>query len=76
MSFQYTHRPGGSAHCPECQEPISRLANICPHCRTDLTANEAWQAQKANRSAGCASLVIIGLGCAGIVGVTVVGLIG
>lgn len=76
MSLTYTHRPGGSAHCPECQQSISRLANICPHCRSDLTTNEAWQAQKEKSSAGCAALVVFGFLSTGLVGWSVVTFIG
>ena len=61
MALKYTHRPGGSAHCPQCREAISRQANICPHCRSDLTNDEQWQARKAQGGAGCAGLLIFGL---------------
>ncbi|MEP3214833.1 MAG: hypothetical protein ABJQ29_16685 [Luteolibacter sp.] len=68
--LKYTHRPGGSANCPECQEPISKLANICPHCRSDLASNEAWQAKKSDSAGGCAMLIAFGLFLGGITAVT------
>lgn len=74
--LKYTHRPGGSASCPQCQEPISRLANVCPHCRSDLSTNEQWQAQKPESSAGCASLLIFGVIGSGIAGVSVFNVFG
>lgn len=48
--------PGGSALCPECREAVSKEANICPHCRTDLKNHEAWQKARAQDQAspGCA----------------------
>ncbi|MGJ8643021.1 MAG: hypothetical protein ACSHX9_06405 [Luteolibacter sp.] len=55
--LKYTHRPGGTANCPECREPISKEANICPHCRSDLKENAAWQ--QAQQSGGCAMLLLI-----------------
>lgn len=55
--LKYTHRPGGTANCPECREPISKEANICPHCRSDLKENAAWQ--EAKQSGGCAMLLLI-----------------
>ena len=55
--IKYTHRPGGSANCPECREAISKEANICPHCRSDLKENKQWQEQKS--SSGCAAMMTI-----------------
>ena len=66
MSLKYTHRPGGSAHCPECREAISKQANICPHCKSDLKENEDWQQSK--ETGGCAALIafsFIGLSAIG-----------
>jgi predicted amidophosphoribosyltransferase len=58
--FQKVIRPGGSAHCPECREPISQEANICPHCRSDLKSNEAWQkAKESSQSSGCSVAVFL-----------------
>jgi hypothetical protein len=71
MSLKYTHRPGGSAHCPECKEAISRQANICPHCRSDLSKNEEWQTQKANGAGGCAALLVFGVVCTGMIGLSI-----
>jgi predicted amidophosphoribosyltransferase len=59
--LKYTHRPGGSANCPQCREAISREAKICPHCQSDLTQDEEWQAQKSKNESGCAALLILGL---------------
>jgi predicted amidophosphoribosyltransferase len=58
--FQKVIRPGSSAHCPECREPISREANICPHCRSDLKSNEAWQKEKqSSESSGCSVAIFL-----------------
>ena len=73
--LKYTHRPGGSAHCPQCKEAISRLANVCPHCRSDLSANEEWQTQQANSAGGCAAIVVFGLLASGIIGVSMLNFI-
>lgn len=59
MSIKYTHRPGGSAYCPECREAISKQANICPHCQSNLKDNEDWQAKQ--ESGGCATLIAFSL---------------
>ena len=57
MALKHTIRPGGTDYCPECKEPISKQANKCPHCQSDLTENEAWQESKAKseeeRAGGC-----------------------
>ncbi|MGJ8655401.1 MAG: hypothetical protein ACSHX6_03040 [Akkermansiaceae bacterium] len=67
---KYVSHQGRSAHCPECRETISQEANICPHCRSNLKENEAWQKAKAqsgasNSGPGCATVIafsFIGLG--------------
>ena len=57
---KYVSHDGGSAHCPECRETISRQANICPHCRSDLKENETWQkAKNEPASAGCITVIAI-----------------
>jgi uncharacterized paraquat-inducible protein A len=75
MALKYTHRPGGSAYCPKCKEAISREANICPHCRSDLTENEEWQAQKSSGGVGCATIIILGLIASCIIGIPLVSMI-
>jgi len=70
MSLTYRHRPGGSAYCPQCKEAISKLANVCPHCRSDLSANKEWQAQKEQSAGGCAMLLVFSLIASGIVGLS------
>lgn len=62
MSLRYTHRPGGSALCPECREAISRQASICPHCRSDLNNNPKWSAELAKPNLSWVPIAITVIG--------------
>jgi predicted amidophosphoribosyltransferase len=58
---KYVSHQGKTAHCPECRESISQEANICPHCRSNLKENEAWQNAKAeatNSGPGCSAMLV------------------
>jgi len=69
MALTRTIRPGGTAHCPECKEPISQQANKCPHWHSDLTENEDWQEAREKRESeggGAPLLLISGAVIAGI----------
>ena len=76
MALKYTYRPGGSAYCPECKEAISRLANICPHCRSDLSTNEEWKAQQEQRAGGCGMVLVLGLILSAIAGISLLNVFG
>jgi len=63
---KYVSHQGRSAYCPECRETISQEANICPHCRSDLKENEAWQkaksaAETSDSGLGCAAMLVFSL---------------
>lgn len=56
----------GYTSCPECKESVHKDANICPHCRTQLSEHPVWKEQKANASTGCVvAMGFLGVSLAG-----------
>ncbi|MDF1849666.1 MAG: hypothetical protein P1U85_02450 [Verrucomicrobiales bacterium] len=60
--LKQVYRPGGSANCPLCKEPLSREASVCPHCQRDLSENEEWKAIQTKEDSGCSMMLLLGLG--------------
>ena len=55
-------RPGlkiklGVKACPECKGEVHKDANICPHCRTQLSEHPKWIEMKEQ---GGSCLIILG----------------
>lgn len=48
--------------CPRCKEPIALGAEICPHCRTEFSAEDVAKRRKEHRQnwlGGCAVLIVL-----------------
>lgn len=58
----HQNRPGlviklGVRACPECKGEVHKDANICPHCRTQLSEHPVWLEMKQQ---GGTCLILIG----------------
>jgi predicted amidophosphoribosyltransferase len=58
----HERRPGlviklGVKSCPECKGEVHKDANICPHCRTQLSEHPKWIEMKQQ---GGSCLILLG----------------